>query len=242
MPYLWKHLCFKETKKNYNHARKCSDFAADILLICGLDISKEKDDMFSKYLCVKCSATIYAIRKNRSLTSIKRTKETFLKAMDIWCEFQPTSLDMCKLCSHRQSLTRGFFKPTCATSSPSATTPEPAASTSHTKKPQQPAQSFHNYQTIDHHFIEETVHTEMDNLNQPNFTQFDTDHTSLDHTDSVASTSVNPFVPYMTYDVRHIFFIKYSDKMPYMTYDVRHAFCAKMPYMTYSVRHDISIE
>ena len=31
----------------------------------------------------------------------------------------------------------------------------------------------------------------MDNLNQPNFTQFDTDHTSLDHTDNVASTFVN---------------------------------------------------
>ena len=31
----------------------------------------------------------------------------------------------------------------------------------------------------------------MDNLNQPDFIQFDTDHTSLDHIDSVASTSVN---------------------------------------------------
>ncbi|KAK3775959.1 hypothetical protein RRG08_043644 [Elysia crispata] len=114
--------------------------------------------------------------------------------MDIWCECQPTSLDMCKLCSHRESLTRGFFKPACATSSPS-TTPEPAAemaaSTSHTKKPLQPAQSSHNYQTTDNDMIEERAHTGMDNLNQPNFTQFDTDYTSLDHTDSVASTSVN---------------------------------------------------
>ena len=31
----------------------------------------------------------------------------------------------------------------------------------------------------------------MDNLNQLNFIQFDTDHTPLDHTGSVASTSVN---------------------------------------------------
>ena len=115
--------------------------------------------------------------------------------MDIWCEFQPTSLDMCKLCSHRQSLTRRFFKPTCAVSSQSTTTPEPsaetAASTSHTKKPLQPAQSSHNYQTTDNDFIEETVNTEIENLNQPNFTQFDTDQTPLDLTDSVASTSVN---------------------------------------------------
>ncbi|KAK3782295.1 hypothetical protein RRG08_015324 [Elysia crispata] len=99
--------------------------------------------------------------------------------MDICCEFQPTNFDICKLCSHRQSLTRGFFKPACATSSQSTTTPEPAAetaaSTSHTKQPLQPAQYSHNYQTTDTDFIEETVHTEMNNLNQPNFTQFDTD-------------------------------------------------------------------
>ena len=31
----------------------------------------------------------------------------------------------------------------------------------------------------------------MDNLNQPNFTQFDIDQTSLDHTNSVASTCAN---------------------------------------------------
>ncbi|KAK3731552.1 hypothetical protein RRG08_007631 [Elysia crispata] len=86
--------------------------------------------------------------------------------MDIWCEFQATSLDMCKLCNHRQSLTLGFFKPVCAISSPSKT-PEPAAdaaaSTSHTKKPLQPTQSSHNYQTTDKDYIEETVHTDMDN-------------------------------------------------------------------------------
>ena len=91
---------------------------------------------------------------------------------------------MCNLYSHKQSLTCGFFKPACAISSPSTTTPEPAAktaaSTSRTKQPLQPAQSSHNYQNA-----------EMDNLNQPAFTQFDTDYTSLDHTDSVASTSVN---------------------------------------------------
>ena len=129
------------------------------------------------------------MRKNRSLTSFKRTKETFFKAKDIWCEFQPTTLDMCKLCSHRPSLTRGFFKPAGTISSP-GTTPETGASTSHTKKPLQPAQSSHNYQTTDNDFIEETAHTDIDNLNQPNFTQFDTDHTSLDHTDSLASTPV----------------------------------------------------
>ena len=167
---ICRNICVsKRQKKNYNHASKCFDFTADMLLICGPDISNEIDNMYSKFLRVKCFATIYVIQKSRSLTSIKMTKENFLKAMDIWCEFQPTSLDMCKLCSHRQSLTRRFFKPACVISSPS-TTPEPRANTAESTLHTKPAQSRHNYQITDNDIREETVHTEMEKLYQLNFT------------------------------------------------------------------------
>ena len=80
-------------------------------MLYGLDLTYETDNIFSKHLCVKCFATINAIRKTHSVTSIRRTKETFSGSMEIWCDYKSTNLDGCKLCCHRNSLANGFLNP-----------------------------------------------------------------------------------------------------------------------------------
>ncbi|RUS78289.1 hypothetical protein EGW08_013953 [Elysia chlorotica] len=95
--------------------------------------------------------------------------------MDIWCAYQSTCLDLCKICAHRKNLALGCFKtvkrpsPACT---PSARSPE---TVTRTETPDQPDQASQDFDET-HNFPQETD-TEITN-------------TDFNNTDCSASTSV----------------------------------------------------
>ena len=57
--------------------RLCVNSQSDILLIYGLNVKDDKDDMHSTYLCNKCYFAIRNIKKRQSVSSIQKARDTF---------------------------------------------------------------------------------------------------------------------------------------------------------------------
>ena len=90
--------------------RLCVNSQSDILLIYGLNVKDDKDDMHSMYLCKKCYFAIRNIKKRQSVSSIKKARDTFHSHEAKWCSFNPAfKPDQCTSCRHREEISLGWL-------------------------------------------------------------------------------------------------------------------------------------
>ena len=80
------------------------------MIILGLNVRQETEDCFSKFLCLKCFKMIKDIIKHHREVTIVKAKSLLDNNKDKWYSYSNINITARKVCTHRQSLSRGFFK------------------------------------------------------------------------------------------------------------------------------------
>ena len=92
-------------KKNNNRIYNCDKFAFDIYTIYGVEVHKESDDQFSKFMCHKCFACLKNIKASNSVNVLTKARERFQTTSLKWCAFdEDNSVEECVICTHRYGL------------------------------------------------------------------------------------------------------------------------------------------
>ncbi|GFN90662.1 hypothetical protein PoB_001716800 [Plakobranchus ocellatus] len=100
----------QKQKKNNNRIHKCVQAAADILSIFGVDVNHDSDDMYSKFICVKCFVKIRFIKKRNSSITLTKANDIYYKNKNKWCSYKETTTEDCTVCSHRYSFAGGCVR------------------------------------------------------------------------------------------------------------------------------------
>lgn len=132
-------LVYKKNMKNNDRTRRCDQVATDLLMIFEIDISEEKDDCYSKYLCSKCYVRIKNIKRTNSASILSKAKIIYAQNKDKWCPYNSDlTLTQCAICSHRCKFVGGCVitrtSVTSCTSPEMTTTPEQTATVTETYK------------------------------------------------------------------------------------------------------------